>query len=404
MTTIRTAGTLDFDGDARIKRQIDAGHEPGPKIHLTGPFLHATTAEPDPDGIAKLVATYADRGATSFKAYTTLRTSELKAAIDAAHDRGLTVTGHLCAVGFREAAAVGIDNLEHGVLFDSEMLSWKRPDECPNQWDGFDALIRTDVAGVEIRRIIDTLVQHRVALTSTLAVIESYAIDETEIDPRVPVGPVHAASRQVPAGARSSERPNEGGPVQVERGARKRDGVRARLRESRRDAVAGADPTGWGAVLAGYGNQRGLELLVSAGFTPEQAIQIATSNGATFLKDRTVGRIAEGMQADLVVVRGRPSRAIADVRNVELVFKDGTAYDPQKLTAAAAGTLGELTPADVLMWSMAILMALLLVGRRVVRVIRRRHPAPVDSACLIIHNVTHRIEEMGDEPRGTRCR
>ena len=149
VTTIRTAGTLDFDGDARIKRQIDAGHEPGPKIHLTGPFLHATTAEPDPDAIAKLVATYADRGATSFKAYTTLRTSELKAAIDAAHDRGLSVTGHLCAVGFREAAAAGIDNLEHGVLFDSELLSWKRPDECPN-WDGFDALIRTDVADVEI--------------------------------------------------------------------------------------------------------------------------------------------------------------------------------------------------------------------------------------------------------------
>lgn len=108
VTTIRTAGTIDFDADARIKRRIDAGQAPGPKIHLTGSYLQATTATADPEGIAKQVAMDADRGATSFKAYTSLRATELKAAIDAAHARGLPVTGHLCAVGFREAAALGI--------------------------------------------------------------------------------------------------------------------------------------------------------------------------------------------------------------------------------------------------------------------------------------------------------
>jgi hypothetical protein len=105
--------------------------------------------------------------------------------------------------------------------------------------------------------------------------------------------------------------------------------------------LAGADPTGWGGIVAGYGDQRGLELLVSAGFSSEQSVAIATSNGARFLNDRTVGQIAEGMQADLVVLQGNPSRRISDVRNVELVFKDGVAYDPQKLVASAAGTLGE---------------------------------------------------------------
>src|SRR4029077_3718059 len=105
---------VDFDADARIKRKIDAGREPGPKIHLTGIYLDATSTAPDPDGIAKQVVRDADRGATSFKAYTSLRASELKAAITAAHDRGLTITGHPCAVGFREAAGLGIDHLEHG--------------------------------------------------------------------------------------------------------------------------------------------------------------------------------------------------------------------------------------------------------------------------------------------------
>jgi imidazolonepropionase-like amidohydrolase len=68
VTTIRTAGTADFDVDAQVKRRIDARTEPGPKIHLTGPYLMGTTTEPDPDGIAHQVAKYADRGATSFKA------------------------------------------------------------------------------------------------------------------------------------------------------------------------------------------------------------------------------------------------------------------------------------------------------------------------------------------------
>jgi imidazolonepropionase-like amidohydrolase len=187
VTTIRTAGTMDFNADARIKRQIDAGQEPGPKIHLTGTYLQATTTAPDPEGIARQVAKDAERGATSFKAYTSLRASELKAAVAAAHERGLTITGHLCAVGFREAAALGIDNLEHGIALDSELDSEKRPDECPNQWAVFGALLRMEPGDSDIRQTIDALVRHGVAVTSTLAVLESYAIYESEIDRRVPV-------------------------------------------------------------------------------------------------------------------------------------------------------------------------------------------------------------------------
>ena len=117
---------------------------------------------------------------------------------------------------------------------------------------------------------------------------------------------------------------------------------------------------------------------MSAGFSPEQAIAIATSNGARFLRDPTVGTIAEGMQADLVVLQGNPSRDISDVRNVELVFKDGVAYDPERLVAAAAGTLGEFTLEPLFTWPVIIVVIIvlaLLAARRATRNAHRRRPA-----------------------------
>ena len=105
--------------------------------------------------------------------------------------------------------------------------------------------------------------------------------------------------------------------------------------------VTGTDPTGGGGVIAGYSNQRALELLVEAGFTPLEAIRIGTLNGATYLgRDRDVGSVAVGKQADLVIVNGDPSARIADVRNVELVFRQGVGYDPAKLIASVKGKAG----------------------------------------------------------------
>jgi len=104
--------------------------------------------------------------------------------------------------------------------------------------------------------------------------------------------------------------------------------------------LAGADPTGWGGVMAGFADQREVELLTEAGFAPEKAIQIATSNGARFLYERDLGTIAPGMRADLIVLDGDPVKNIADIRKVETVFKEGLAYDPATLIADARGRVG----------------------------------------------------------------
>ena len=50
--------------------------------------------------------------------------------------------------------------------------------------------------------------------------------------------------------------------------------------------MAGADPTGWGGIVAGFADQRELELLDAAGFKPEAAIHIATQNGGEFLHEQ----------------------------------------------------------------------------------------------------------------------
>jgi hypothetical protein len=105
--------------------------------------------------------------------------------------------------------------------------------------------------------------------------------------------------------------------------------------------LAGPDPTGNGGVLPGFGDQREIELLVEAGFTPSQAIQIGTENGATYLGQRDrIGTLAPGKQADLVLIKGDPSTNIADIENVETVFKAGVGYDSKKLIDSVRGQVG----------------------------------------------------------------
>src|SRR6266566_1743667 len=138
VTTMRTTGSVETYADLNLKRKIDEGKLPGPHIDVTGPYLEGANSFAiqmhelsGPDEARQMVNYWADQGATSFKAYMNITRADLKAAIDTAHKRGIKVTGHLCSVGFREAAAAGIDNLEHGLLVDTEFHPGKQVDVCP---------------------------------------------------------------------------------------------------------------------------------------------------------------------------------------------------------------------------------------------------------------------------------
>jgi len=346
VTAARTAGSLEPYTDISIKQAIDAGRMPGPKLFLTGPYLEgAPSLGPQlhtltgPDDAARLVDYWSAEGMTSFKGY--MHITELKAAIDRAHAHGLKITGHLCAVGFQEAASLGIDNLEHGLVVDTEFYSKKQEGVCPGQRPPQQELAKMDVEGPKIQDTIRDLIAHHVAVTSTLAIFESFVPNRPpmseEMRARTALLPLawgsYAATR-----AEIAEHADASVAgrlltmeMQFERDFVKQGGL----------LMAGCDPTGYGGVLPGFGDQRNLELLVEAGFTPEEAIHIATQNGAKWLgQTGRFGTIAPAKAADLVVVDGNPAEHIEDVEKVDVVFKDGIGYDPQKLIDSVRGLMG----------------------------------------------------------------
>ena len=348
VTSVRTTGAIEPYTDLNLKKWIDRGMVPGPKMDVTSPYIEGEgTMFPQmhevgsPADAQKMAAYWADEGVTSFKAYMNITRAELKAVIDEAHRRGLKVTGHLCSVTSREAAALGIDNLEHGpIAVDTEFVANKVPDKCPPFGDMLDAQAHVDVNGAAVQQITKDLIQHHVAVTSTLSVYE------LDVPSHLPLRK-EVTSAMLPESLASylaARKRANGDPRWQMRLQKEMQWERAFVKAGG-TLLAGSDPTGVGAIvggdLAGYGMQRELELLVEAGFTPVEAIHIATQGNAEFLgHGDQIGTISPGKQADLVVVAGDPSTNIGDIEKVETVFKDGVAYDPAKLAESVRGMVG----------------------------------------------------------------
>jgi imidazolonepropionase-like amidohydrolase len=389
VTTIRTAGTVDFAGDLRIRDQIDAGRLPGPEIHVTGPYLNAGSGLPDPERITREVGAQAARGATSIKAYGSLRRSELRAAIDAAHAAGLTVTGHPCAVGFRDAAEMGIDNLEHGLPVDSDFHVGKQADQCPEQGPLLGQIARIDVrTDVRVQQLLADLLRHNVSLTSTLAVFETFTGDTSALDPRTRAVLAPRLLGPYDAGHARWSRRDEWTRAWAGALSREMQFERMFVAAGGR-LMAGVDPTGWGGVVAGFGDHRQLELLVEAGFTPEMAIRISSANGAAFLDmGDEIGRIAPGYRADLVVVHGNPSKDISDVRRVEAVFKKGIGYDSAALIAATEGTVGRYDVRQIFRWPFNMLFIVLVSVLGVRVTLRRRRQRAYRTTPVVTESVS----------------
>ena len=349
VTTMRTTGSVEPYTDLSLKREIDAGHLVGPHLDVTSPYLEGPGAFfiqnhqiTSPDDARKEVAFWADQGVNDFKAYMHLTRAELGAAINEAHKHGLKLTGHLCSVTYPEAVALGIDNLEHGFFVNTQLDPGKKPDEC-SDGTGTPTLLKMTPGSPEANRLIKLLVDHHVAITSTLPVFaQSVPLHEPlqarQMDVLSPQAKeAYLFSRNLVASRAGTRRADDFAQ------AYKNDlGLERQFVASGGLMMAGPDPTGNGGVIPGFGDQRELELLVEAGFSPVEAIRIATLNGATYLglADR-IGTIAAGKDADLFIVKGNPAANINDVENVIVVFKDGVGYDSAKLLDSVRGRFGE---------------------------------------------------------------
>ena len=352
VTTMRTAGSASPYTDLKLKRAIENGTFVGPHLDVTGPYLDGPGGNlqmPEltgPEDARDTVNFWADRGVTSFKVYAHITRAEMSAAVKAAHKRGIKVTGHLCSVTYQEAIEIGIDNIEHGFFANTALDPDKKPDTCSAS-AGEYTLEQMVPGGDEANRLIASLVKHGVAITSTLP---GRAASLTNMEASADGAPAVRAEilQAMSPSLRDVYLDSRNRPASEAVQARTALQLR-RSTELERAFVAagglllaGPDPVGINGLLPGFGDQREIELLVQGGFAPAQAIRIATLNGAIFLgRQDQIGSIAVGKNADLVVMKGNPIARIAEIENVEIVFKDGAGYDTKKLLESVKGRYGE---------------------------------------------------------------
>ena len=342
VTTAMTGGSQFPYPELNMKRTVDAGLSPGPRFHITGPYLNGGPPRSgnarilqSPEEARRVVAYWVSEGATWFKFQGAVSREILGAAILEAHKLGAKVTGHLCSVTFTEAAALGIDLLQHGFITNSDYVPNKQPDACPPENMRVQADV--DVSSPAVQQTIRQIVADKAAVASTLAVYETFIAERAKLDPRAMEFLDPEIRKEV---EQNHANIAKGGLTVPPRLLKK-------MMQWERDFVmaggllgSGSDPWGTG-FLPGWGNLRNYELLVEAGFSPEQSIQIMTLNGAKILGvDAARGSVAVGKTADLVVIRGNPIDTPGDVYNVVTVFKDGIGFDSGKLREAAKGKVG----------------------------------------------------------------
>ena len=339
VTTMRTGGSVDTYTDLRVAQHVEEGRIPGPHMDVTAPYLEGPNgfvrAMPQlatPEQARAHVSFWMDQGATSFKAYNLIDRATLRAAIETAHARGAKVTGHLCSITYREAADLGIDNLEHGFFAATDWVADKEPDVCPR--GAGQTYLELDLESPAFTDLVDHLIDAGVALTSTLTVVERRASGREP----PPLGAQEAMLPQLHERVMASlGRGGEQGAALLERYM----AMEKAFYDAGGFLVVGTDPTGAGDVVPGYANQRAVQLLMEMGLTVEQAVEVATRSGARYLeRDDEIGTVEAGKRADLVLMRGDPGLDPEALRRMTLVFKDGVGYDSVKLFESVKGWVG----------------------------------------------------------------
>jgi len=342
VTTIRTTGSYAPYSELELKRAIAMRERPGPRMFVTGPYITGgegytyMTRLDGPEDAKRVVRYWAEEGVDWFKAYNLITREELAAAVEEAHEHGLKVTGHLCSVSFREAVAAGIDNLEHGFFTNTDYDEDKPLDECPS--DFRESLVGMDMDSDEVQATFSDMIEAGVGMTSTLAVYELYVPNRPPLEQRV----LDAMSTEVQQEYLQTRAniADQNSQLWKDLWVKSLEFEKAFV-EAGGLLASGVDPTGYGGALPGYGDQRNYELLHEAGFSTPEVVQIMSLNGAIILGiDGETGSVEAGKHADLVLIDGDLASDPALIRNVEMVFRDGVAWDSAWLIESIEGTVG----------------------------------------------------------------
>ncbi len=341
VTTMRTAGSIEPQTDLNLKQWIKRGEIAGPDMDVTGPYieregfpvpemLHIRS----PEEAAGIVNYWAGFGCTSFKVYRDIRVADLVAVIQAAHQRGFKVTGHLCSVTCKEAAEAGIDNLEHGFMDCSDFDTSKKTNICSGNLNR--SLLALDVNDKSVERLIQILIDKKVTLTSTLSVFEPFTGREA-----IPGGGGDALIPQLREAVEQGYREALNRDSNATGLFKKEMAWEKKFVMMGGHLMAGTDPTDDGRVIPGYADRHMLELLTEAGFSFPEAVRICSLNAAVYLGiAKQTGTVTVGKKADLVLIGGDPESHISAARNTEIVFKNGVGFDSKKLFESLRGTVG----------------------------------------------------------------
>ena len=270
VTSVRTTGTRSPYADINLKHAVDSGLVPGPRIHVTTPYLTgpegggSMSVASEPEQARRFVAYWAAEGATWVKFYTDISRASMKAAIDEAHKQGIKATGHLCSVTFKEAIDLGIDDFAHGVLTASDFIADKQPDKCPSDvYKQLDSLVSGD--SPLAKSLIDLMISHKVSMTTTMAIYEALSPgrpvqDERSLELMTPVVRAAYVKNRAYIDSMPGYMFTKDGfarALAFDKAFYAKGGVLA----------SGVDPTGNGGALPGFGDQRGYELLRESGLT-----------------------------------------------------------------------------------------------------------------------------------------
>lgn len=342
VTTVRTTGSRAPYSELNMKAEIDDGRWPGPRIHVTAPYItggsgiNTMTLIESPEDARRFVRYWAEEGATWLKAYTNIGYDEFAAAIDEAHKNGMKVTGHICSISFTEAVELGIDNIEHGLFTNSDYDPSKERSACPATF--MERAAQVDVDGPEVEHTFRQMIENDVPMTSTLAVYELFVPNRPTKDPRALKAMAPEVKTDYLAARKQIDDSGQGIALEF---FEKAMAYERKFVEMGGLLAAGVDPTGNGGALPGYGDQRNFELLREAGFTAEQTVMIMAANGSRVLGEyNRLGSIEPGKIADMVLVRGDLVADAAAIKNVVTVFKDGVGFDSTMLLEDVTGRVG----------------------------------------------------------------
>jgi imidazolonepropionase-like amidohydrolase len=350
VTSTFPAGEYNPEDMAALRQRVDRREQPGPRIYNSGPYFGSVRKgwDPDkltPDSIYAEVDYWVSRGVKGFKAKG-IGPVQLRALIERAHQHGLTVTGHLGSgyrgsVNPRDAIMMGIDRVEH----------FMGGDAMPATRSAYASLEKLDVDSPEVRREFQLFMDHHVYFDATLT---AYGYDANNDGDEAYAHWVDEEKFLTPyMQSELKKRPPRKVSEQFDRIYR----VKPKVLKAFYDAggsdlmTLGTDHPSTGEYLPGFSSHREMFAMVRAGIPPAKVLEIATIHGARALGmgDR-LGTIETGKLADLFVVRGNPLKDIRNTRNVQVVIKGGTVYDPAALLRSVEGKLGPSGPDDAANW------------------------------------------------------